>query len=458
MNIASESVPKGTTHFLRYASGHIVWCKIDEGQNNQLVLSEWDSSNEYWVPGIHSVDFYQSIGLRSVDDFTVTMPAIDVAAAPKGATHCYNHGGLVCWYRESASGLCVWRDGSWYISAYKSAAELSKICPLGCLAEIVPAIGDFVENETQSAVLLCCNEQQVEEDDLTWLARNVCEWKEGDTLIASCFRCGSRVIASVSGEPIPGYEWFTRDQWLARRAELQNKPEEWPSNANWLAQDADGRWSFYTDHADNPPQCHGESAWYSDDEDIITKNSGEVLGDWRDTLERRPVDLSEPAGGVKGRGADGAEEINAMAQRLLVALKSEPRSFDTGALAEMVELADAEIVKRDAAVCGGEGYLNNRWFERGELPPVGARCEALITSERKWVEIEVVCHRDGFILGWCLKERCGYHGDEPTDFRPIRTEVDHLKDLLIQAGVTTSIDEAAAAILSAGFRRDGGAV
>lgn len=130
------------------------------------------------------------------------------------------------------------------------------------------------------------------EDDLTWLVRIT-----GGTLEPWCefiarSGCDSWACARVFDLE---RNWFTKDQYMARRTELKNKPS----------------WD------------------------------------------------------------DGAEELNAMAQRLLVALKSDPRSFDTGALAEMVELADAEIVKRDAAVCGGEGYLNNHWFVQGELPPVG---------------------------------------------------------------------------------------
>ncbi|WP_421289739.1 hypothetical protein [Aeromonas veronii] len=263
-------------------------------------------------------------------------------------------------------------------------------------------------------------------NELTWLARHVHAFEGGKNFITV-----SGDLYFYRDKPPHGIS-FSRDEWLARRAELQNKPRfaDHP-DAKCFFQHESGRWFKNVESSDmsvdgigwrnNQPSHRSDCGW-------VDIGLGEVLGDWRDTLERRPVDLSEPAGGVKERGADGAEEINAMAQRLLVALKSEPRSFDTGALAEMVELADAEIVKRDAKVCGGERYLNNHWFERGELPPVGTRCEALITSENQLVEIEVICHRDGFALGWSLKERCGYHGDEPTDFRPIRTE----RDLVVE--------------------------
>ncbi|HDZ8980329.1 TPA: hypothetical protein RUY06_002225 [Aeromonas veronii] len=298
------------------------------------------------------------------------------------------------------------------------------------------------------------------EDDLTWLALNVHEWPAGDTFIGRILKDGEYSVTSVAGIPTSFVNWFTIDQWIERRSKMQNKPswDDAPGWANWLCQRDDGMWFWCVEE----PRV-SENGWETRHEARATYPSGDqipehVLGDWRDTLERRPVDLSEPAGGVKERGADRAEEINAMAQRLLVALKSEPRSFDTGALAEMVELADAEIVKRDAKVCGGEGYLNNHWFERGELPPVGTRCEALITSESQWVEIEVICHRDGFALGWCLKERCGYHGDEPTDFRPIRTErdlaVEEMRQHFPYPGSLDTIGWAyAAALYNAGYRK-----
>ncbi|TNH75411.1 hypothetical protein CF142_06370 [Aeromonas caviae] len=211
------------------------------------------------------------------------------------------------------------------------------------------------------------------EDDLTWLALNVHEWPAGDTFIGRILKDGEFAVASVAGIPTSFVNWFTIDQWIDRRSKMQNKPswKDAPEWANWLCQRDDGMWFWCVEE----PRS-SEDGWETKHEARAAYPSGDqipeyVLGDWRDTLERRPVDLSEPAGGVKERSADGAEELNAMARRLLVALKSDPRSFDTGALAEMVELADAEIVKRDAAVCGGEGYLNNHWFERGELPPIG---------------------------------------------------------------------------------------
>ncbi|MFM5495476.1 hypothetical protein ACET9I_02720 [Aeromonas veronii] len=211
-------------------------------------------------------------------------------------------------------------------------------------------------------------------DNLTWLARNAHLWPE--IVPGRAFAAAFAVEGLVEWLEYPPVDWdgcYQKHEWLARRSELQSKPswKDAPQDASYLAQEPHGMWTFFFDRPYEPSKLSDDGWRFDGFQAWCSECRGEVLGDWRDTLERRPVDLSEPAGGVKGRGADGAEEINAMAQRLLVALKSEPRSFDTGALAEMVELADAEIVKRDAKVCGGEGYLNNHWFDRGELPPVG---------------------------------------------------------------------------------------
>ncbi|MEH8111469.1 hypothetical protein Q7I18_11045 [Aeromonas veronii] len=283
------------------------------------------------------------------------------------------------------------------------------------------------------------------EDDLTWLVRIT-----GGTLEPWCefiarSGCDSWACARVFDLE---RNWFTKEQYMACRAELQNKPSwaDAPEWANWLCQRDDGMWFWCIEE----PRV-SESGWETRHEARAAYPSGDqipehVLGDWRDTLERRPVDLSEPAGGVKERGADGAEEINAMAQRLLVALKSDPRSFDTGALAEMVELADAEIVKRDAKVCGGEGYLNNHWFERGELPPVGVECEFHGGARvgREWpdslkdgAKVKVLCHYTP-----CMRPIAVFSFDIPGGkltsqaseacFRPIRTERDLAVDEMMK--------------------------
>ncbi|HHQ4617488.1 TPA: hypothetical protein ACSP2N_001503 [Aeromonas veronii] len=291
------------------------------------------------------------------------------------------------------------------------------------------------------------------EDDLTWLARNVtdshmCDWyiKVADG------------YSSMTGGTPTGMSgtWCSRKQIIQRRAELQNKPS-WADAPEWathLAQNGRGQWWFML----NGKLLGDSGRYFESDRSTIEVARGEVLGDWRDTLERRPVDLSEPAGGVKERGADGAEEINAMAQRLLVALKSDPRSFDTGALAEMVELADAEIVKRDAKVCGGEGYLNNHWFERGELPPVGefvdVEGEDLVYGDGE-LNCEVIAHVEDTAV---IRMSYGLGCFQKHVLSPSRTErdkaIDDMRQHFPYPGSLDTIGLAyAAALYDAGYRK-----
>ncbi|MFB2891045.1 hypothetical protein [Aeromonas veronii] len=300
-------------------------------------------------------------------------------------------------------------------------------------------------------------------DNLTWLARNAHLWPE--IAPGRAFAAAFTVEGSVKWLEYPPVDWdscYQKHEWLARRAELQNKPSfaDHP-DAKCFFQHESGRWFKNVESSDmsvdgigwrnNQPSRRSDCGW-------VDIGLGEVLGDWRDTLDRRPVDLSEPAGGVKELGADGAEEINAMAQRLLVALKSEPRSFDTGALAEMVELADAEIVKRDAKVCGGEGYLNNHWFERGELPPVGefvdVEGEDLVYGDGE-LNCEVIAHvEDTAVIRmsyglWCFQKHV---------LSPSRTErdkaIDDMRQHFPYPGSLDTIGLAyAAALYNAGYRK-----
>lgn len=121
-----------------------------------------------------------------------------------------------------------------------------------------------------------------EMNDLDWLARNVHVWPEGKREVLVCWprNVDTLIWSSVLSDTC----WITKDQWLARRAELQSKPS-WdavPSHANWLAQDAAGSWLWH----DSEPECRN-GAWIGS----ITRGyaaKGCVLGDWRDTLEKRP--------------------------------------------------------------------------------------------------------------------------------------------------------------------------
>ena len=203
---------------------------------------------------------------------------------------------------------------------------------------------------------------------------------------------------------------ITIDQWLARRAELQNKPAKWPIGANWLAQDKDGEWWFYTDEIDNPPQNHGEDNWYSDDVAVRCRLIGEVIGDWRDTLEKRPEEFKQFTSIEDNQGQDMTQQHD---------------------------------MKQD-----------NGWFERGELPPVGTVC-LYVVSDRLSAEVEITAHAK---FGLCFVE-VGKSGEnyvsktaELHRFRPIRTERDVLLSVIVKEMNRYDTDgKLADAILAAGF-------
>ena len=230
----------------------------------------------------------------------------------------------------------------------------------------------------------------------------------------------------------------TKDQWLARRAELQNKPswKDAPEWAEWLAQDPCGEWWFY----DARP-CGDGSEWdsdvYSDSATVVS--DGVVLGSWRDTLEKRPADLSEQA--VTARLKDATDNVLAAVPELM----TDKYKFTPFTI---IEDNQEKAMKQD-----------NGWFERGELPPVGTACEAFGKFPTAPCEIiayspEQVAIRwldNGLLDVIDLKT-----GDIPSiDFRPIRTERDELVNVFINHYGNPKGAEGyigiADAILAAGF-------
>lgn len=415
MNIVFESAPEGTTHFLRYASGYIVWCKLDEGQNNQLILSEWDSGNEYWVPGIFTVEHYQKIGLTSIDNLPTQSDVGPDAVAPKDATHRYQHSGETSWYRETEGNLFIWRDGSWYASTQKRASDLAKVCPFGSVTILTQEVqlgGDS-------------------EDDLTWLARNVHEWPAGEhqpwCYVGTGYHDEVRVARGTAlGMSPAGRVRITRDQWLARRAELQGKPswsslQQW---AKWIFQNGDGFWYATKNKPSDPDEFYRSRK--SDEGRATLISEGEVLGDWRDTLERRPE---------KPRADLEVELVKA--------------AFDT-----LTNIEDNQEQKMQQ---------DNGWFERGELPSAGTECE-FCNSDDEWTDWHhcVFVGKDAHGVGVIsiIGDDAGmlYRSANPKNFRPIRTDREKLTSL-INGGMLTLVkpEDIADAIIAAGFKRDGGA-
>jgi len=122
-----------------------------------------------------------------------------------------------------------------------------------------------------------------EMSDLDWLARNVHHWgsDHARTISYSTEFGGERY-----GDGLP-YPKYTKAQWLARRAELQNKPS-WDDHpdAKCFVQDGYGNWLKNT-----LTSCAEviSDFWRATPSDgFVFICAGTILGDWRDTLEKRP--------------------------------------------------------------------------------------------------------------------------------------------------------------------------
>lgn len=95
---------------------------------------------------------------------------------------------------------------------------------------------------------------------------------------------GTEFLAFGSGDKV------TKTQFKARVAGRQNKPD-WVEvlkaepNAKSLFQDVDGYWCSSTEVA-----VIKDGAWYTSD-CWDSYEQGEVIGDWQDTLEERPVEV-----------------------------------------------------------------------------------------------------------------------------------------------------------------------
>ena len=220
--------------------------------------------------------------------------------------------------------------------------------------------------------------------DLDWLALNVHAWPSGDHQPWCYVYMAHGGVMKAAGnflDAVAKPTMITIDQWLSRRAELQNKPS-WDDAPEWavcIVQDRLGNWYFCSDTPNN------DGGEWSDEyvRKSLIANGGVVLGDWRDTLEKRP----------------------------------EQNEFEPFV---SIEDSQEKEMKQD-----------NKWFERGELPPIGEVCEAYIDYPPLWIETEIVAHKDGFAIGWCNSVMKGCHGDKAHEFRPLRTEREKAIDEMV---------------------------
>lgn len=141
-----------------------------------------------------------------------------------------------------------------------------------------------------------------EMSDLDWLARNVHVWPAGDHQPWCYVYMAHGGVMKAAGnflDAVAKPTMITKDQWHARRAELQNKPswDDAPEWARWLAKDSpdkdeESAWWWY---ADKPVSMKNTWQVSTDGRAMMAASCHCDLGDWRDTLEKWLADLSEQA-------------------------------------------------------------------------------------------------------------------------------------------------------------------
>lgn len=256
-------------------------------------------------------------------------------------------------------------------------------------------------------------------EKLEWLARNVHEWKQGFDLCVVNPGVGETYVTWPSC-CIPSGSTFTKADWRAMRENLQNKPEfaDHP-DAKCFVQNPDGLWikgvnscDAFPSDADNAWALVGQGPW-------IPISTGKVIGDWRDTLEKRPEMTS------KNNDARECEDV---------------------------------------PPCKPQ---DNSWHERGEFPPKWTICDIRV-APNDWIDkVEIVHSKTG--QGVVVKlmpstdvETYLSAVSHKLEFRPLRTErekaIEHLVEIICQDGDLSKdgviSQTMARRIFDAGFRKE----
>lgn len=259
------------------------------------------------------------------------------------------------------------------------------------------------------------------ETDLDWLARNVHKWPAGDHQ-PWCYVYWKGGQRAVSGNRITIIQPCVRvemSEWLARRAELQNKPSwaEVPAEAEYMTQNSNGAWGCWNDEPAPVKEKDGSGdtvEYWGGNKPLFSFNKankriGEILGDWRDTLEKRPE-------------------------------QDEFETFTSIEDNQEQDMPKQQEVKQD-----------NGWFERGELPPVGVAVQLWHGGTYAY-DCELISKRGNDFVLWNLTwDRPDSADCMMCEFKPIPTERDVLIEIIKKTDDTD--DKIADAILAAGFRR-----
>lgn len=272
--------------------------------------------------------------------------------------------------------------------------------------------GIFCSDKYQAAILLCL---AAPTDDI--------DAKVGE------IHCGTTGCDSHYFEAI-----CTEQEFLARKAERQNKPDWKDHNYKFIQQGKNGHW--YGSDKDKPsmlPDYLTGDDWHYIN--IASSRHGEVIGDHRNTLEQRPA-VSESDWPDEKRidviGTNGNDGLS-------YATKSPEFKHGSGVL---------NVVD------------DNDWHARGELPPVGAKFEAYFPKDSTpaWNAGAVAYKsKEHVILKFDDGEENYYDAGnlkKIAKFRPLRTEREKFIDAALSAACDYhKLEDILGDLFDAGFRQ-----
>lgn len=225
--------------------------------------------------------------------------------------------------------------------------------------------------------------------------------------------------------------WFavcTYPEFMEARKRLENKPTEWPEGADFLVQNSSGTWQF--GRCNGAKVEPGKAGWriksVQDVEFLSPVASvGHVFGDWRQSLERRPVELQY-----------NPEDVSfwPKANTFIMAADSfEVRDSEGGALYRHDELTPVPDPRSaeygepwDSGDRGHEdqvGSTENWHHITGRpIPPVGTECEVSIEGAG-YENCQILAYFDGLV--WLnLYGRHPVRVVDCCDFRPVQSHRD----------------------------------
>ena len=269
------------------------------------------------------------------------------------------------------------------------------------------------------------------QEKLEWLARNVHKWPD----YAACATTDGSVPAYRFSFQVCSEPWVTRQEWLSMREKLQNKPKfaDHP-DAKCFVQNKSGAWCKNTKTTNVSVL---EAGWNNDDSSCGWEKicSGMVIGDWRDTLEKRPESTSKKGQSEMtittqdNENATQKEDIEDVIERIYWELDDErsrklnpERDIFKRKVRHAIHMA-REIDKQSE---NGKPQ-DNSWHDRGDRPPLGkvfAKNKAATAecANHDFHEKNIVAAGNDLVIFRTEsgKETVGSWCDY--EFRPLRTE------------------------------------